>query len=77
MRRRRAHLHGVDASDTVAKALRDAYESAGMKLDMGKSCVRFKRVDQLAVDAIADAVESDAVESVDDDIELYEASRPG
>lgn len=68
------HLHGVDASDTVAKALRDAYESAGMKLDMGKSCVRFKRVDQLAVDAIADAIES---VGVDDYIELYEASRPG
>lgn len=68
------HLHGVYASDHVAQALRDAYAAAGKKLDMGKSCVRFKRVDQLAVTAITEAIEA---VSVDDYIALYEASRPG
>ena len=43
-----------------------------MKLDMGKSCVRFKRLDQLVPDAIAEAISS---VSVDDYIDLHEASR--
>lgn len=68
------HLHGVYASSEVEQQLRDAYAAADMKLDMGKSCVRFKRVDQLVVDAIAEAITS---VSVDDYIELYEASRNG
>lgn len=68
------HLHSVYASDAVEQRLRDGYAEADTKLDMGKSCVRFKRVDQLVVDAIAEAITS---VSVDDYIELYEASRPG
>ena len=68
------HLHGAYASSDVAQRLRDAYEDAGMKLDMGKSCIRFTRADQLHEAAI-----TDAITSVDADayIELYEASRPG
>lgn len=66
------HLHGAYASETVAERLRAAYAQAEMKLDMGKSCVRFKRLDQLLEEAIAEAITS---VSVDDYIELYEASR--
>lgn len=36
--------------------LRDAWEKTGKKLDMGKSCIRFKRVDDLALDVIAEAI---------------------
>lgn len=68
------HLHGVYASTKVEQQLRDAYSAADMKLDMGKSCVRFKRLDQLVPAAIATAMQS---VSVDHYIELYEASRPG
>lgn len=66
------HLHGVYASTEVEQRLRDAYATADKKLDMGQSCVRFKRVDQLVPDAVAHAITS---VSVDDYIELYEASR--
>ncbi len=66
------HLHGCYASEEVAQRLRDAYDEAGMKLDMGKSCIRFKRLDQLSCDAVGAAITS---VSVDDYIELYEASR--
>jgi len=66
------YLHGVYASDGVERRFRDAYATAGIKLDMGKSCVRFKRLDQLVPEAIADAL---SAVSVDDYIELYEASR--
>jgi hypothetical protein len=66
------YLHGVYASRTVEQRLRDAYAAAEMNLDMGKSCVRFKRFDQLVPDAITGAISS---VSVEDYIELYEASR--
>ena len=66
------HLHGVYASDDVEQRLRDAYAETGVKLDMGKSCVRFKRLDQLLPDALKESLAS---VSVDDYIELYEASR--
>ena len=66
------YLHGVYASDDVEQRFRDAYATAGVKLDMGKSCVRFKRLDQLVPDAITGAL---GAVSVDEYIELYEASR--
>ena len=35
---------------------RKAYLATGKKLDMGKSCVRFKRLDQLPLDVIGQAI---------------------
>jgi hypothetical protein len=35
------------------KPFREAWTKTGKKLDMGKSCVRFKRVEDLALDVIA------------------------
>ena len=35
---------------------REAYKESGKKLDMGKSCVRFKKVDDLALDVIRQAI---------------------
>ena len=66
------YLHGMYASGSVEQELRTAYAEADMKLDMGKSCLRFKRLDQLVPDAIAAAI---GAVSVDDYIELYEARR--
>jgi len=43
-----------------------------MKLDMGKSCVRFKRPEQLLASAIAEAI---SATSVADFISLYESAR--
>jgi hypothetical protein len=33
-----------------------AWAKTGKKLDMGKSCIRFKKVDDLALDVIAEAI---------------------
>jgi hypothetical protein len=38
------------------KQFQQAWKAAGKKLDMGKSCVRFKKLEDLALDVIADAV---------------------
>lgn len=38
------------------KFLADAFKKAGKKLDMGKSCLRFRKLDDLPLDAIAEIV---------------------
>lgn len=54
---------------------RAAWAKTGKRLDMGKSCVRFKRVDDLALDVIGEAVRRSPAKAV---IEHYEATiRPG
>jgi hypothetical protein len=35
---------------------REAWARTGKKLDMGKSCIRFKKVEDLALDVIAEAI---------------------
>lgn len=52
------YLHGVYADAEVAAALRSGYESAGRKLDMGKSCLRFRRWDDVVPDVLAKALEA-------------------
>lgn len=52
------YLNGVYSSPEHAERLKAAYAAVGKKLDMGKSCVRFKHLDQLAKDAIAAEIAS-------------------
>ncbi len=66
------YLNSVYTDEQVEQTLKDAYAEAGMKLDSGKSCVRFKRLDQLVPDALADAI---AAVTVEEYIERYEAGR--
>jgi hypothetical protein len=40
----------------LSRWFRAAWAKTGKKLDMGKSCVRFKRLDDLALDVIAEAI---------------------
>jgi len=51
---------------------RKEYAAAGKRLDMGKSCVRFKKVDDLALDVIGNAVARYPVQKW---IEICAASR--
>ena len=49
-----------------------AFKAANKKLNMGKSCIRFKTLDDLPLDAIAEIIAST---SVDDFIMEYEQAR--
>jgi hypothetical protein len=40
----------------LGKWFRDAYKKTGKKLDIGKSCLRFKKLDDLALDVIGEAI---------------------
>ena len=52
------YLMPVYPDSALDKRLRDAFAAAGKRLDMGKSCIRFKRADDLPLDAIGDVVAS-------------------
>ncbi len=52
--------------------LKDEFKRAGKKLDMGKSCLRFRRLEDLPLDVIGQACASTSVEQ---HIASYEASR--
>jgi len=60
----------MDAGRT--RSLADEFEKAGKKLDMGKSCVRFRKLDDLPLDVIARAVASTPPDQF---IARYEANR--
>jgi len=66
------YLMTVYGESKLARWFKTAYAAAGKKLDMGKSCVRFKTLDALPLDVIGEAVSK---VSVDDYVALYEASR--
>jgi hypothetical protein len=66
------YLNCVQQSEARTERLRRAWSAAGKKLDMGKSCLRFKRTEDVAEDALAEAIRSTPL---DDFIAEYEASR--
>jgi uncharacterized protein YdhG (YjbR/CyaY superfamily) len=66
------YLMGVSEDSAQERKLRAAAAAMGVKLDMGKCCVRFSKLEQLPLDAIAEIVGS---LSVDGYIALHEAMR--
>ncbi|HEX5053313.1 MAG TPA: DUF1801 domain-containing protein [Planctomycetota bacterium] len=52
------YLMGVymERNNEDASWFRDAWKAAGKKIDMGKCCVRFKKLDDLALDVLAEAI---------------------
>jgi hypothetical protein len=66
------YLNAVYADANVEQRFIQAYRATGKRLDMGKSCVRFKQLDDLPLDVVGDAI---AATPVNDYIALYEASR--
>ncbi len=64
------YLMTVSQSPEMAEWLTEQFALAGKKLDMGKSCIRFKKVESLPLDVIGEAM---ARVSVDDYIAAYEA----
>jgi hypothetical protein len=64
------YLMGAYMEPAVDEALRAGFAHAGKKLDMGKSCVRFRALDDLALDAIGAAIAAIPPERL---IELHES----
>lgn len=68
------YLTGLYAEPALAEWFAAAYQAAGKKLDMGKSCVRFSRREDLPLAVIAQAA---AKISVDEYVALYEQAQAG
>lgn len=66
------YLTRVYGNEQVAEWFTKRYKATGKKLDMGKSCVRFRKLDDLPLDLIAEVI---AGNSVSDFIAIYEAAR--
>jgi hypothetical protein len=66
------YLMCVYGSEKLLKEFRDDFKKAGKKLDMGKSCVRFRKLDDLPLDAVGRMIARIPMERW---IEIYEASR--
>ena len=66
------HLMNIYASQETQKWFVDSYKATGKRMNMGKSCVRFKKLDDLPLELIGEAVGKTQME---DWIAVYEASR--
>lgn len=68
------YLMCVYGSPELARWMADGFARAGKKLDMGKSCVRFRSLDALPLDVIGDVI---ARVPPAEYIAMYERSRHG
>ena len=60
------------SEDTLRQWLEAGFEKAGKKLDLGKSCLRFKKLDDLPLDVVAAAIGKTGPKQL---ISMYERSR--
>jgi hypothetical protein len=66
------YLTAVYADEGGAEAFRRDYLATGKKLDMGKSCVRFRRLEDLPLELIGETI---AATSMSEFIDLVDRSR--
>ncbi len=59
-------------SGALLDEIRAGYREAGLKLDMGKACIRFRTLDDLALDVVCRVIARVPVEAY---VEIYRASR--
>ena len=68
------YLHCIYADPRIRQDFEDEHAASGQTMDIGKSCVRFTRLERLPLDVIERAV---CRMSVEEYIAAYEASRRG
>jgi len=52
------YLTSIYANDSSRQAFEDAYRQTGKRFDAGKSCVRFRKLDDLPLDLIGQSIAS-------------------
>ena len=66
------YLSGVYADPEARADFERVYRASGKRFDMGKSCVRFRRLGDLPLDVIGDAI---ARYPIEDFVDLYHRGR--
>jgi hypothetical protein len=69
------YLMGIYGDEGAATWLREQWAATGRKLDMGKSCLRFRRLDDLALDLVGQAIARTSVDELIAQHERAHASR--
>ncbi len=67
------YLMGCYGEEKERERFEQAWAKAGKKLDMGKSCVRFRKLDDVPLEVVGAAIKRVGVKKY---IEIYEASVP-
>ena len=49
-------IYGHDGNNPNTKWFQDAWKKSGKKLDMGKACVRFKKLEDVALDVLGETI---------------------
>jgi len=68
------YLSGIYMDETEKQKFESAYTATGKRYDAGKSCVRFKKVEDLPLELIGKSI---AAFTVDAFVALTEQTRPG
>ena len=68
------YLTSVYADESVSEWFRERYLATGKKLNMGKSCVRFRKLEDVPLDLVAEVA---ALTPLDRFVEEARASRSG
>ncbi|MYA60387.1 MAG: DUF1801 domain-containing protein [Chloroflexi bacterium] len=68
------YLTNVYGDGSLEEWFRERYKATGKRLDMGKSCVRFRKLDDLPLDLVGETI---AMTPIDEFLEIYKASRTG
>lgn len=66
------YLTNVYGDGSLEKWFRERYKATGKRLDMGKSCVRFRKLDDLPLDLVGETI---AMTPIDEFVEIYKRSR--
>lgn len=66
------YLSGVYCNNDSRLEFEEAYKASGKKLDMGKSCVRFRNIDNLPLDVIGQSI---ATYTAKEFADMYKAGR--
>jgi uncharacterized protein YdhG (YjbR/CyaY superfamily) len=66
------YLSSIYSNDGARERFETAYKESGKRYDVGKSCVRFRALEDLPLDLIGDAIRATPI---DDFIDTYEGGR--
>jgi hypothetical protein len=69
------YLMGIYTQPERRRRFEQAFKKAGKKLDMGKSCVRFKRVEDLPLNVIGDTIASIGLDEYVATLRAFDAVR--
>jgi Domain of unknown function (DU1801) len=66
------YLSGIYASPRLRAWFEKEYRAAGLRVDLGKSCGRFRTLDELPLDLVGQAV---AAQTLEEFVDVYQSAR--